>query len=175
MKNTLLTILLFFYFISLGLSSTNLTRGQWLFKGRCAACHGISNELTGPALAGISDRRSEDWIVAFVRSPQQMISEGDQTALEVFDMYNSLPMPPQKDLSDNDIRDIIAYIGVEAQGINASTKQQKYLAGTAVTSKKFLKLDDTSTLLKVGITTLLVPLLLFGCFCYQKSESVTNK
>ncbi len=175
MKKFLAIIISSFLFISFSLAANDLVHGQQLFKGRCAGCHGILNELTGPALAGLSDRHSEAWIMAFVRNSQQMIESGDETASKIFETYNSLPMPAQKDLSDDDIRSIVAYIKAETQRINTSEKTQKYAAGAVCMNKKFLQLDDTASLLKVGFTTLFVPLVLFGCFFYRHAERISNK
>lgn len=174
MKNTLCTILFYFFIMSFTLSANDLAKGQVLFKARCAACHGISKELTGPALAGIADRHSEAWLLAFVRNSQKMIAEGDKMAIQIFEMYNSLPMPAQQDLCDEDIRDIVAFIGEATKQVSASEKQQNYVADATNSNKKFLTLNEPATFIKVGLTTLFVPLLLFSCFLYRKAGRVSK-
>ena len=84
--------------------------GKTLFMARCAACHGVDKVLTGPALSGIHDRRSLDWIISFVKSSQSMIKKGDPDAVAVFEKFNKVPMPDHPDLSPDKIKSILAYI-----------------------------------------------------------------
>jgi cytochrome c2 len=69
---------------------------QELYQARCAGCHSIGGgRLVGPDLAGLSDRRTEDWVVSFVQDSAALIASGDAQAKEVFEAYNKMPMPPQ--------------------------------------------------------------------------------
>ncbi|MBC9929826.1 c-type cytochrome [Chitinophaga qingshengii] len=88
--------------------------GKKLFQARCASCHNVNKKLTGPALAGVDQRRSEDWIIRFVKASQSMIKAGDKTALEVYNANNQVAMPDHPDLSDDMIRDILAFVKEEA-------------------------------------------------------------
>ena len=89
--------------------------GKTIFTARCASCHSINKALTGPALAGISKRRSMDWIVAFVQSSQAMVQKGDKEAVALFNQYNHLVMPDHPDLDRSEIEDIVAYISTNEQ------------------------------------------------------------
>ncbi len=102
-------------FSSLALYSQN---GEALFKQSCVACHSIgSGKLVGPDLKGLSERRSQDWIVKFVKSPQAMITSGDPDAKALSAEY-PMVMPDQA-ISDADINSIVEYIksmsGADAQ------------------------------------------------------------
>ncbi len=88
--------------------------GKQIFAARCAACHNINKTLTGPALAGIDERRSIDWIVKFVHSSQSLISSGDKDAIEVFEKFNKIPMPDHSDLSEASVKSIVEYIKSES-------------------------------------------------------------
>jgi len=90
--------------------AANPENGKMLFQGRCASCHNVMKKLTGPALAGVEDRHPEAWIISFVKSSQAMVKAGDAAALEVFNKNNQVVMPDHPDLSDDQIRDILAYI-----------------------------------------------------------------
>jgi cytochrome c2 len=89
--------------------------GKTIFTARCAACHNVNKQVTGPALAGVAERRSIDWIINFVHSSQTMVSKGDATALEVYTKFNKIPMPDHKDLSETDIKNIVQYIKTETK------------------------------------------------------------
>ena len=42
--------------------------GESLFKGNCTVCHAIDEVIIGPALRDIHERRSEEWIYAFIKN-----------------------------------------------------------------------------------------------------------
>ncbi|HQU57174.1 MAG TPA: cytochrome c [Chitinophagaceae bacterium] len=84
--------------------------GKAIFQNRCAACHNVNKVMTGPALAGISERRSIDWIIKFVQSSQSVIKSGDESAVKLFNQFNKIPMPDHPDLTEENIKNIVAYI-----------------------------------------------------------------
>lgn len=112
--------LLFVGFMVIGIGNVNaydppLEKGKEIFSLRCAACHNVNKELTGPALAGVDERRSMSWIISFVRSSQSLVKNGDKDAISVFEKFNKIPMPDHADLTEESIKDIIAYIKSEAK------------------------------------------------------------
>ncbi len=83
--------------------------GRQHFETLCVVCHTVGGgTLIGPDLRGVEDRRSEDWIIRFVQSSQQMVSAGDSTAVALFEEYGSILMPDAP-LTDAEIRSVIAY------------------------------------------------------------------
>lgn len=95
--------------------------GKAIFSARCAACHNVNKIVTGPALAGVEDRRSLDWIVSFVHSSQTLVKKGDPTAVELFNKFNNIPMPDHPDLTPDHIKNILAYIKSETKtGVDAA-------------------------------------------------------
>ena len=53
-----------------------------LFNTNCAACHKLDKRMTGPALAGITDHRSREWLQKWIRNSAGLIKSGDKDALE---------------------------------------------------------------------------------------------
>ena len=94
--------------------------GKAIFTTRCAACHNINKQLTGPALAGVHERRSIDWIISFIHSSQGMVKKGDKEAIAIFEKFNKIPMPDHTDLSDVDIQSIVEYIKSESKPVLAT-------------------------------------------------------
>lgn len=90
--------------------------GKTIFKKRCSSCHNFKQDLTGPALMDVHTKREEDWIIKFVQSSQEFIASGDQEAKAIYAKYNTV-MPDHKDLSANDVRNIIAFIGTESKRV----------------------------------------------------------
>lgn len=90
--------------------------GEKLFKERCVACHGLDGaRRVGPALNGVSDKKPEDWLIGFIKSPQKYINEGDEYAKKLYEEYNQVLMPDQ-DLSDSQVKAILAYIKSASEG-----------------------------------------------------------
>lgn len=85
--------------------------GAELFKANCGYCHTIGKgDLTGPDLKGTMGRYSEKWLISWIRSSTAMIEKGDKKAIALYEKYNQINMPDQE-LSDDQIREIIAYVG----------------------------------------------------------------
>ena len=99
--------------------------GKTIFTSRCAGCHNVSKQVLGPALAGVDERRSMDWIINFVQSSQTLITSGDKDAVALFKQFNNIPMPDHKDLSAEQIKNVVAYIQTEAQAATAIKKDEK--------------------------------------------------
>jgi nitrite reductase (NO-forming) len=79
------------------------------FESKCVACHAISGgegKKLGPDLLGVTQRRTEDWIARFLKSPEQMFA-ADPTAKALLDKYK-VPMPNQN-LSEAEIRGYLKY------------------------------------------------------------------
>lgn len=102
-----------------------IEEGKSIFMTRCAACHNVNKQLTGPALAGIDERRSIEWIVNFVRSSQTMIKKGDKDAVSLYEKFNKVPMPDHPDLGETHIRQVVDYIKSEARTAETSATSSK--------------------------------------------------
>lgn len=92
--------------------------GQKLFKQYCASCHGINNKMVGPALKGVTQKRSEKWLLDWIRNNAALRAAGDKDAIAIWEEYGRNEMPQFLSLSDDDIRSILAYVeqGVPAAG-----------------------------------------------------------
>jgi mono/diheme cytochrome c family protein len=122
----LLSILLLFSFDSL----TAQDRGEEIFKTTCAACHSIGKgRLVGPDLANMDQRLTEEWIINFVHSSQSVIKSGDKYADSLFKAYNQVPMPDQPNLTDSEIREVIAYVKLNSATATASGNMEPALTG----------------------------------------------
>jgi mono/diheme cytochrome c family protein len=95
---------------TIGAAQSQAGQARETFQSMCSACHTVGGgQLVGPDLEGVSERRSEQWIIEFVQRSQELVRAGDPDAVAVFEEFNRIPMPDQP-LSDNDIRGIIEYI-----------------------------------------------------------------
>src|SRR4030095_7710381 len=84
--------------------------------------HNVNKQLTGPALAGVADRRSVEWIIKFVQSSQSVIKGGDKDAVALFQQFNRIPMPDHPDLTADNIKNIVEFIKSETVASASSDK-----------------------------------------------------
>ena len=80
--------------------------GQELFKLKCSACHKISKRFVGPALAGVTERRTPEWIMNMILNPEEMVAK-NAIAKKLMEEYLS-PMANQS-LTEDEARRILEY------------------------------------------------------------------
>lgn len=86
-------------------------KGETIFKNNCAACHNVNAEKSvGPGLKGISERRDFPWLVSWIHNSQAMIASGDPYAVKLYNQYNQAQMTSFPNLSEDDIKGVLAYI-----------------------------------------------------------------
>lgn len=104
MKSILMIVGIFLFTIG------KADEGEQLFKTTCAACHTIGKgRLVGPDLSGITQKKSQEWLVPFIKSSTTVIQSGDADAVAIFKEYNSLMMPDVA-YSEAQIVNILNYI-----------------------------------------------------------------
>ena len=80
----------------------------------CMGCHTIGKgRLAGPDLAGVLDRRGEDWVRTWLKDPTPMF-ETDETAKALLKEYNNVKMPNMK-LTEEQVDQVLHYIVEQGQ------------------------------------------------------------
>lgn len=83
-------------------------QGKGLFSTKgCTACHAQGRRLTGPDLAGVSMRRTQEWLEQQILDPGRMVKE-DPIARELLATY-ALQMPKQG-LSTDEAAAVIEFL-----------------------------------------------------------------
>lgn len=83
--------------------------GKVVFDSKCLACHTIGKgDGVGPDLAGVVQRREKDWLVKWLKDPEEMLKT-DKVAMELLAKYKNVPMPNQA-LSETDIAQVLTYL-----------------------------------------------------------------
>jgi len=146
---SLLIILLFA--VSASVSAQNVEEGEKLYKANCTACHQIDNKLIGPALRGVSDKYSEEWLIKWIKNSAEMIAAGDPDAIAIWEEYNKSPMTAFPYFSDDDVKNILAYI-------EQAPEKQAVVATASVDGGSIVVEDQTSdyVILTIAIVLLLV-------------------
>jgi nitrite reductase (NO-forming) len=83
-------------------------KGKLAFESKCLACHSMGHgPKLGPDIAGVTKRRSPEWLTKWLKSPEQML-KSDPDAQAMLKQFNNVPMPNQN-LSDAEIRQYVEY------------------------------------------------------------------
>lgn len=90
-------------------SEEAIEQGASLFNNNCAVCHAIDQQIVGPALQGVTDRRPLPWLLSFIKNSQKVIQSGDDYAVNLYNEYNKTMMPSFA-FSDDQVLSILAYI-----------------------------------------------------------------
>lgn len=80
--------------------------GLKLYKLKCSACHDIAERKVGPAIKGITTRRTPEWTMNMIINPTEMIQK-DPIAKELLAEYLS-QMNPQN-VNEKETRAIYEY------------------------------------------------------------------
>ncbi len=83
-------------------------RGKSIYENNCTACHRFEEKRIGPALKGILNRRSPEWVMNMIIDPNRMVSE-DSLARDLFIEFHGAPMSDQG-LSKEETRATLEYI-----------------------------------------------------------------
>lgn len=96
--------------------------GKALFQQKCASCHAIDKQLTGPALRGVEDRwPSKADLYSWIRNSAALIKAGHPRAVEVYNQFNKIQMTAFPELKDAEIDAILAYISTPVKTDVAKT------------------------------------------------------
>lgn len=83
-------------------------RGKAKFDAICVVCHMIDKRMIGPALKGVYDRRSPEWVMNMILNPDGMLKE-DPIAKALLKEYNNAIMLDQN-LTEDEARDVAEYL-----------------------------------------------------------------
>ena len=145
------SLIILLFAVSASLSAQNVEEGEKLYKANCTACHQIDNKLIGPALRGVSDKYSEEWLIKWIKNSAEMIAAGDPDAIAIWEEYNKSPMTAFPYFSDDDVKNILAYI-------EQAPEKQAVVATASADGGAIVVEDQTSDyiILTIAIVLLLV-------------------
>lgn len=133
-------------------------KGETIFKNNCASCHNTNGEKSvGPGLKGVGERREFPWLVKWIHNSQALIASGDEQAVKLFNDFNKAQMTSFPNLSEDDIKGIIAYINKSNEAAAAAPAGAE---GGAVAASGGAQQSGPSDLFILVLVALLVVMLL---------------
>ncbi len=90
------------------IDSLMVDRGKELYETKCISCHNFKNRMIGPALNGITKRRSPEWIMNMILEPEKMVVN-DIDAKKLLEEYNGIPMT-SAGLTKEEARDLLEFL-----------------------------------------------------------------
>lgn len=148
--------------------------GEEIFKTNCTSCHALTDKvLVGPGLAGITEKRSEEWLIKWIRNSQELITSGDADAIAIFEEFNKIQMPGYPQFSDEELAGLVAYMK-EAGAAAPATADAS--AGAPSTGTAATTATDTTTPVNTGYMFWLVLVVaIVGFFTYRYVQNTKKK
>ena len=88
------------------------SKGELLFKAKCASCHIIGKNFTGPSLCGFEERGpwgERENVYQWIKNPVEFMKKNEY-AKDLRETYNGVLMQAFPNLTNEDIDEIINYI-----------------------------------------------------------------
>jgi mono/diheme cytochrome c family protein len=89
----------------------DVVEGKTLFKSKCASCHALDHDATGPALTPKMNELEESYLIPWIRNNVELRASGNKQAIEAA-KYSPSEMTAFPTLTDDQIKNIIAYAKV---------------------------------------------------------------
>lgn len=90
-----------------------ISSGEILFKENCKACHAVHTQEVGPALYGVSKRRTKKWIRQFIRNNEVLVHQKDSAAINLIKKFGYSPHVHFESMTNKEINEIMQYIDTE--------------------------------------------------------------
>ena len=86
-------------------------KNLWVKRG-CQGCHAIGRKMGAPDLAGVHERRSQEWLKKWLQDTKAML-ETDSTAKALMAEWKGARMPQYK-FSDQEVDQLVHYMAQES-------------------------------------------------------------
>jgi mono/diheme cytochrome c family protein len=87
----------------------DVAKGKSLFIGNCQACHNVDKDGVGPMLAGLTSKRSMNWLIRYTQNYEKLLDECDCEAMEVSASRPSA-MNIFNTMTDEQVKQIFRYV-----------------------------------------------------------------
>lgn len=82
-------------------------KGKAIFEANCTACHKFDKKFVGPALGGVTERRTPEWIMNMILNPEEMVAK-DPIAKRLL-IESNMAMMANQNMTEEQSRAILEY------------------------------------------------------------------
>ena len=137
----------------------NIDQGEQLFRTRCATCHSITGkepeDALGPDLIGVAQRREINWLLNWLRAPDQMLADKDPIAMALYEQYDQLAMPNMR-LKQREAMQLISYLDGQTKLVQSENLAAKnHHQGPLMALNGWIRFPQTTSQVHAGYVTLI--------------------
>lgn len=123
----------------------------------------MNEKVVGPALKGVNEKYDEAWLIKWIKNSQAMVKAGDAKAVKVYNENNQAVMTSFENLSDDQIKSILAYIKTPpvAQAAAAPAGGDASTTGTEVAAPAQDGFYNNTTFIALSIMALILFVIVF--------------
>lgn len=92
---------------------TMAEKGRSIFEQKCAACHHLDERFVGPAIRGVTKRRTPEWIMNMILNPVEM-TQKDPVAREL--LATHLTQMTFQNVTEPEARAVLEYFRTVDEG-----------------------------------------------------------
>ncbi|MCF8241781.1 MAG: cytochrome c [Melioribacteraceae bacterium] len=81
--------------------------GEDVFVQKCAQCHKLDERYTGPALRGVTERRSPEYIMNMILNPEEMTKRHPEAKKMLAQYANQMTF---QNVTEDDARNLLEYL-----------------------------------------------------------------
>lgn len=122
----------------------DVVEGRKIFKDKCASCHQLDRNSTGPALTPKLKELDEAFAIKWIRNWKSLVDEGNKEAIEAT-KFSPAEMTTFPTMTDEQIKSVIAYA-------KAGEPKKEAAAGAAVATGS----DEVSSFSIAGIALIII-------------------
>jgi len=89
------------------IDETMVKKGKEVFDAKCTACHKVDKKYIGPSPKGILERRSPEFVMNIILSPERMIAENDNTKQMVTECNGAIMA--NQNVTEEEARAVLEY------------------------------------------------------------------
>ncbi|MFP4369753.1 MAG: c-type cytochrome [Candidatus Kapaibacterium sp.] len=89
------------------MTDEKINRGEEIFNQKCKTCHQIDNDLIGPSLKNVTERRSPEFIISMIMDPEAM-AENNEKVKQMRQKYNIVMT--YQDVNIEDAKNLYFYL-----------------------------------------------------------------